>query len=556
MRTVKTPGIPVQSKERRPHPAWFEAAPMPDPREILTGLETYSGPWDQAAVLHLLRRTQFGPTTSDVKALLKMSFEEAVQHILVPHTIAPAPVNNYSVAIEEPDPEVPFGKTWINAPFYLETEYWRGVSLKCWWIDSMLQPRQGIHEKMWLFWSNHLAIQFEALFNARYCYRYLTTLHQHSLGNFKAMVKAITTDPAMLIYLNGALNEASAPDENYARELQELFCLGLGSGFTEADVRAAARVLTGWRVDWDFPKSAFDPWVHDTEDKQFSAFYDNALIKGRTGIDGKQELDDLLELLFSRDACAAFICRKLYRFFVFHDIDEATETNVIQPLAQIFRENNYDILPVLKALFSSAHFFDPLNRATVIKGPMDYVLGLNRQCKVVFPEKTDLTNRFQAQMNMWYWMVDMLQDAGDPPNVAGWPAYYQFPQYDKLWITASTLPKRAEHTDNMIYYGYPSNDYLTALDVVAMVKTLNQPSDPDLLIDELLTLFFPLPMPETLRPVLKDFLLTGQQSDYYWTQAWNAYLQAPNDEMARNTVESRLQNLFRFLLQLEEYQLM
>jgi uncharacterized protein (DUF1800 family) len=175
------------------------------------------------------------------------------------------------------------------------------------------------------------------------CYRYNILLRQYALGNFKEMTRAVTMDPAMLKYLNGNANTKKAPDENYGRELQELFTVGKGPGshYTEADVKAAAHVLTGFRIEnKSLPDihGVFDAGRHDENDKQFSDFYQNTTIKGRKGKEGEMELDDLLALIFSQPEVARFICRKLYRFFVYHNIDEETEKTIIEPLAELFRK--------------------------------------------------------------------------------------------------------------------------------------------------------------------------------------------------------------------------
>lgn len=137
------------------------------------------------------------------------------------------------------------------------------------------------------------------------------------------------------------------------------------------------------------------PFHHDSGDKQFSAFYNHRLIKGRSRLSaGAIELDEFLDMLLAHPEAARFICRKIYRFFVYHDISAEVEQNVIEPLAQIFRESNYEILPVLQALFQSEHFFDPLNRGVLIKSPLDVAVGLFRCFNVSMPPPSDLFNRF------------------------------------------------------------------------------------------------------------------------------------------------------------------
>ena len=241
----------------------------------------------------------------------------------------------------------------------------------------MLEQDRNIHEKMTLFWSSHLVVQSWAVFIATLTYNYQDKLRQNALGNFKDLVKIITLDPAMLLYLNGAANIRTQPDENYGRELQELFCIGKGknSGYTEDDVKAAARVLTGWSLDFDTLETKFYPFLHDDRDKQFSAFYGNTTVKGRSFNSGKDEIDDMLDMIFDTNEVALFLCRKVYTYFVYSEIDDFTEQNIIVPLAEIFRSSNYEIKPVLDSLFKSEHFFDAMNIGALIKSPIDMNVG-------------------------------------------------------------------------------------------------------------------------------------------------------------------------------------
>ncbi|MDX2284952.1 MAG: DUF1800 domain-containing protein [Bacteroidia bacterium] len=527
------------------------------PKRIQSGLAPYSGPWTRAQAAHLLRRTLFGPRLGEIGQLAALDAGQAADLLLQTGPAPAPPVNDYAND-QISDPQVPFGQTWVEAPYNNDLEYYRIVSLKGWWISRMLTQPMTIEEKMVMFWHNHFATEMVGVFNARMCYRHLALLRTHALGNFKALVKAVTLDPLMLIYLNGAFNEKDAPDENYARELQELFCLGKGPGsqYTEGDVRAAARVLTGWRVNWETAASFFEPYFHDPYDKQFSSFYQSQRITGRSGAAGAEELDDLLDMLFEQAETSKFICRKLYRYFVNHEIDEAVETSVIEPLAQLFRDSGYEILPVLSALLKSAHFYDSAVQGAVIKSPAEYLLGMCRSFGIEFPGPDLLRDGATLRTYLWYFLITLLQDPGDPPNVAGWPAWYQAPQFDRYWATTDTLPRRAQVAEILLYYGFSTDTYQARLDTVAFTATLPQPEDPNALIDDVESYFFGIPFTAEVRRHLKSILLSNQQSDYYWTAAWVSYALDPADEMKRFTVETRLKAFYLFVLQLEEFHLM
>lgn len=520
-----------------------------------SGLAPYSGPWTKAEVLHLLRRTLFGPVKADVDYFLGKTMEAAVDEILnTPYVAPPEPVNDYNNP-NYTDPTVPFGQSFLNAPYEPGGEFYRLESVRAWWIRQMLNSGRSIREKMTLFWYNHIPVQFtEAPFGSM-LYRYNKLYREQALGNFKTMMRAITLDPAMLIYLNGYLNAASAPDENYAREIQELFVIGkdLPDHFTEDDVKAAARLLTGWRTDGF--TTYFFATEHDIGDKQFSAFYGNRLIKGPGQIDpnaGAAELDEFLDMLFDHPEAARYVCRKLYRFFVYHEIDAQTEQNVIEPLAQIFRTNNYDILPVLDVLFKSEHFFDVLNRGAVIKSPVDMVVGLFKLFGVTLPGNADLLDNFAISLQMGVRMADMLQQPGDPPNVAGWQAYYQKPFLDKLWINTATLPERGRFTDTMVFAGIFGFNNRAVIDPLAWASTLSDPADLNTLIDESFDLLFGLPVSQTVKNSFKPILLSGLPNDSYWTIAWELWEANPGDQMLAGAVRTRLQAYLYRVLQIEE----
>ena len=524
-----------------------------------TDLTPYSGPWTIAEVKHLLRRVMFGATKTDVDYFVNAGFNNTITQLLTLPGAPPAPPL-YTSTTQYNDPNVPFGQTWINAPIDPNATGLRIRSLKAWWTGLMLNQARTIEEKMTLFWSNHFSTEMLIVQDPRYSYLTNSLCRQYALGDFKALTKQITLDPGMLKYLNGYLNTANAPDENYGRELQELFTVGKDANgipyYSESDVQQAARVLTGYRINGTTISSFFSSNLHDTGNKQFSAFYNNTVIAGQSGPNGALELDDLLNMIFATNQVALFICRKLYRYFVYYEIDASTETNIIIPLATILRNNNYNILPVMDALLRSEHFFDVLNRGAIIKMPLDVAVAACRDYGVVFPTAiADL----EGQYNMWYKLyqqvVTMNQNIGDPPNVAGWAAYYQEPDYHELWINTSTLPNRNLFTDVMLFNGYTSFGDNIKIDIVAYTGTLANPADPNLLIQEVIDRHYSTDVSQTLKDYLKSILLNGQANDSYWTDAWNDYIGSPTNMTYYNTVLTRLRGMFKYLMNLSEYQL-
>ena len=535
----------------------------PKPFRTESGLIPYSGQWTINEVTHLLKRTMFGAAKADIDYFLSRSMSQAVDELLNPSVSLPAPpVNDYSGDVA--DAAVAAGQTWINNPVADNDDLndARNRSFKKWWTGIMLNQDRSIREKLTLFWANHFGTQVGTIGTSHFVYKHNDLLRKSCLGNFKQLIKDVTIDGGMLIFLNGYLNEKDAPDENYGRELQELFTIGKDpvtniGPYTEGDVQTAAKILTGWTINETTFAVYFDDTKHDTSDKQFSSFYGGTTITGRTGANGALETDDLITMLFQKSNVSEYICRKLYRWFVYYDIDAGDEANVIQPLAQILRENNYDIKPVLSALFKSEHFFDVLNQSCLIKPPVDHVIGCMREFGVVFPDKTAA---YQDAYNTWDglvgWMSEMNQDIGDPPDVSGWQAYYQAPQFHEIWINSDTLPKRNQFTDAMIAFGFTQGEVTVKIDALEFTKKLSNPSDPNALVNDAVTLIYRMPISDTTKQMIKQqILLSNQTSDYYWTNAWNAYLATPTDPTVLNVINTRLKGLYQYLMDMAEYQL-
>ena len=537
---------------------------------LTSTLDPYVGAWTDAEAIHLLKRLTFGAPKEEVDYFATLSFTTAVDTLLNTLSTPAArglPVKTYTTNTvdtlpNDPDWGVPAGATWVNTPTNSGSiESSRQDSLKVWWFDNIINQPRSIEEKMMLFWTTHFSIEFDTVTNARMDYQYLNLIRQYALGNFKDFTKAITINPAMLIYLNGYQNSKTAPDENYARELQELFTLGKGpaSQYTESDVQAASKVLTGYQVNGTTLTSFFTSSRHDTNPKQFSAFYNNQVINRPLAADGPLEVDDLINMIFNQNEVALYMCRRLYRFFVYGNISTDVETNIIIPLANTFRTNNYNIKPVLDQLFKSEHFFDVLQFGAMIKGGVDFMAGLVRECKIKLPSKTNpLLYHRHATYLVNTILVAQEQDLGDPPNVAGWSAYYQDPTYDKNWITTDTFSKRQALINLLVNGGYSNSGFKTEFNAVEFTKRMTNPADPNILVLDFNKYLLRRTLSQGLRDTIKqDILLTGQTTDSYWTDAWNAYINLPSNLNNYTVVNNRLKQLaMYFMSKLEEYQVM
>ncbi|NBA87105.1 DUF1800 family protein [Emticicia sp. CRIBPO] len=524
-----------------------------------SGAGTYQGVWGDVQKRHLLNRTMFGATAEDINYFSSFTLEKMVGELLTQGPVPAPPLNFYQNVYPDPH-QIKSGETWINAPFGDGTiNARRKLSLKLWWVQNMWFQKRSVEEKMILFWHNHFVTEMDTYTVAQMGFRYQDTLRKYALGNFKAMVKAVTIEPAMLEYLNGAKNSKSHPDENYGRELQELFTLGkgAGSGYTEDDVKQAARVLTGHRFERVNFTHTFSANDHDTADKQFSSFYGNKVIKGITGKEGALELDDMLNMIFEEEEVSKFIVRKLYRFFVYYDITEDIENNFISPLAGIFREGGYEIKPVLKALFKSEHFYDSGLFGAMITSPLDFTLKTVRKFGVKLPsQKTNIYENYVLTEYIRGTSENCQQNIADPPGVAGWPAYWQAPLFHEIWINSDTFQKRIGFIESFFQSKFYTNGFRLEVNLPEYTTKLKHPENPDLLIEEICSIFLEIMPSKDLRSRLKtDVLLSGQSSDYYWTELWENYLRNPLADNYRYMVLDRLKKLYEYILSLPEYQL-
>lgn len=522
---------------------------------IEAGLEKYSGSWGKKQAAHLLRRCTFGPNMKDMSNFAEMNLDDAVDAILDFNEETPLPLN-YNNAN---DPYAPVGQTWVGTPFANNSVGQRLNSFLGRWFGNIVGSGNNVGEKMTLFWHNHFVTQINTIREPNYSFNYYRTLRDNALGNFRTLTEKITVDAAMLRYLNGNENIVGRPNENFAREILELFTIGKGpqiapgnyTNYTEDDVLAAAKVLTGWRTLRDTYDTKFFPALHDKTVKQFSSAFGNATIENND----ENEYKDLIDMILQQDETAKHICRKLYRWFVYYEIDEQTEANVIAPMADILRQNDYEMKPALKALFSSAHFYDNWNIGCVIKSPIDFVANIYRHIELEFP--TDLNGSYQAwlALGVQYAAVQEML-LGEPPSVAGWPAMHQAPSYHRFWLTSVSAPYRAVLGDYLAgVEEIKGRGYSLRFNDIALAEQTSLPSNPNQLIKDLAEFFLPLELTQLQLDYLKSNLLPDGLQDYQWTAVWTAYVNDPDNTENTNIVRYLLRNLYRAIFNIAEYNL-
>ena len=527
----------------------------PERSPISGTLDPYSGPWETEQAAHLLRRTMIGPSRQQIAWAVDNGMQATIEKLLEDQPLPEPPINYYF----EQDPFTEVGETWIDKPFLQDFIGYRMNSLFGWTYGLMFEEGISIRERMTLFWHNHFVTSEIPV--PKMVYQYITLLRSNALGNFKELTKEITIDPSMLFYLNGNQNTKFAPNENYARELLELFTVGKGelaapgdyTTFTEEDVKEIARVLTGWRIRFEsdtgeLPHAIFNEFMHDEDSKQLSARFGNAVIENA----GEDEYKNLIEIIFEHPEAARYICKKLYRWFVYYKIDEQIESDVIDEMATVLRDNDFEIAPVITALLSSQHFYDVNSIGCIIKSPIEFIVGLIKQCEVQFPQ--DYYQKYATWTGIFR-IAELLQMVYYyPPSVAGWKAFYQEPTYNELWINSVTLITRQLFTDVIATEGFPLFDRRFVVDVLDLIADIPNAQKPNDLIRGIIEFLYPNPLSQEQIDVLKNILIPGLP-DLEWTIEYEAYLSDPENDILRIPVEIKVRQLFRAMMARPEYHL-
>lgn len=402
-------------------------------------------PWDKRKALHLFRRATFGANLNAVNASLTQNPNVVVDKIvndalLLPLTTAPLWAN-WTLSDYSADPNE------RNTQIGLQIIEWQSQ-----WVVDM--KKNGLRDKMSWFWGNHFVTKIDMYGCPSWMYRYHSLLQKHALGNFKTFVSEIGLTPAMLVFLNNIQNTRFQPNENYARELLELFTLGVDNGYTQVDITNVARAITGWNGidqtnlcgDVTFIQPFWDPGQKTIFDKT-----------------GNWDYDDVINLLFTERAVqiSEYICRKLYVDFVNPDVNE----DMVKLLAKVFRDNNFEIAPVMKALLQSEHFFDDANVGTIIPGHIAYFLTFLNE--IGYQEDKELLYA------VGYSASEFNEQIFNPTDVAGWPS-------NRNWITTNSFPYRVEGILNIIRYNFNLNgDMLEEYRAFAKGLTMASESNPD-----------------------------------------------------------------------------
>ncbi|HTV74935.1 MAG TPA: DUF1800 domain-containing protein [Candidatus Acidoferrales bacterium] len=383
-------------------------------------LAPYDGHFGPRQAAHLLRRAGFGPTPAEVIDFTALGMQAAVERLLHP---------------AEPD---------LDFPDYPDTQMLfdpktRTRAAQMWWLDRILRTRHPLIEKMTLFWHGHFATSIRKV-PAALMVEQIDLFRSQALGNFGTLLLSVSRDPAMLVWLDNRANYKAHPNENYAREVMELFSLGLGN-YTEDDVKNAARAFTGWTLDKD-QHFIFRPAAHDDDGKTFL---------GHTGdFDGA----DIVDIIVEQPIHQRFLCRKLLEFFVYSD----PEPELTEGLAQVYALSGYDIARVVGTIIRSNVFYSSRAYRAIPKSPIEYSIGLYRYLGIPTIPPDTIS-----------WLQRMGQEPMAPPSVKGWDG-------GPTWISTATLLARFNLVNKLVHVTPPKTPTPPAMLAGTMMETAPTPA--------------------------------------------------------------------------------
>lgn len=479
-------------------------------------LSPVNGVWTAERAAHLIRRTHFGASRADVvSALVRSSAAAAVDALLSDAQARPLP--------DEPNWA---GQTTSSGGTNTERLYeWQ----RAWYAEM---AAGGLREKLALFWHDHFATAQTTYQQASFAVDYLSFLRERAVGGFRPLLEGIGKRPAMLRFLDNDTNKAGDLNENYAREIMELFSMGITGpdgqpNYTQDDVVEAARALTGWVVDEGAIRGRFRSERHDAGEKT---------VLGRTGA---WDHDDLVQILFDEraDAIAHFLAGKLYAWFV-HPVPNA---GVVAALAGVLRQSDFDVPTALRALLTSAHFYDASVVGARLKSPMELAVGVLRELGVT-PSAAALERiRLRTQ--------SIGQEVLNPPSVEGWPGYDDPLEY-RAWVTTGTIPERRGLPESVIY----GEDGFATYDPIPLVEQVSDRFDPYRLVRDLAAHLLAIPLTDAAADELAEqTVLDGVPTSYSREERAGFWVEIVVS--AEPVARERLRHLLAALVNLPEYQL-
>ena len=548
----------------------------------MASLSPMSGTLGLTNAKHLLRRSSYHITKQRIDNFAGMTISAAVDSLFV----------EVPLTIDEPLDYLT-GQPFINSgteSLLGDTD--RENMVKAWWLHEAYSDT-SIKHKMMFFLHQFFIIDINNSGDDKQCFDYLALLEFYTFGSYKTLARKMVVDNCMLDYLDGTSNTVSNPNENFAREFMELFTIGKGpqigagnyTNYTEDDIVIASRLLSGWKKT-DRPLMSDANYIdletgiqaglanfnkHDDTDKIFSAAFGNMTIPGAVNeTDMYRELDDFLDMIFNQTETAKSICRRLYRYFVRATISTEVENDIIVPLANTLRNNDYNLEITVKQLLKSQHFYDADDSiagdqiiGAIIKSPMELLFPIMSFFQITIPDAVTDTEQHYSK---WYKdsVAATIFTLGSfpifiPDSVAGYPAYYQEPGYDRNWINASSMiarysiPEMLIQGEKVITGGdLGGNIKIDLVDFLENGGIISSVYSAETIVTELSDYLLAHPLSaERYSFFLNEVFLEGAPS-FDWTLDWVDY-QNSGDNSA---VKIPLESLFKALLYSQEYQLM
>ena len=466
---------------------------------------------DIALMAHLMRRAGFGATRDELEAKVSRGYENVVEDLLNPGEANTIPDD-------------------LIRRFHSDMAEMRELnSAGAYWMYRMVTTDNPLEEKLALFWHSLFATGYSKLNQARSLMNQIETFRRHALGSYRTMLVELSKDPAMIIWLDNNDNHKGDINENYGRELLELFSMGIGN-YTEDDIKECARAFTGWtlgnaeymatrasrdsiwpysRIAWHFQYRDYD---HDDGEKTF------------LGHTGNFNGDDIIDIIVQQEATARFVCTRLFQFFAADSVNDDGEAVIADMMATYF-DSNFEIRSVLRTLFNSDYFKSEQARFARVKGPVELVVGAVRMAGT-YREPTFGADQLARHT------VYMGQGIFQPPSVEGWHEGAE-------WIDSGALVERVNFVGKEL--GNPENPGVRAI-IDRMATQVEGPLSPDAQVDACVDLIGPLEIADTTRTSLSEFAAEQGEADL-------------RSDHRTEADEQRIANLLRLLTATREYQL-
>ena len=479
------------------------------------GLEQYTPtslePWNYERAAHVLRRASIAPKNSQILDAVSKGFESTIDMIFKPFSVDISEITPWC----DEDPQIkPIAPKTLQD--ILDERIQRREIIGRWYLKVIGTSKISIQERMVSFWHNHFVSEFDVVDTPQWMYIQNQLFRKNCLGNFRTFVQDVTIDPAMLIYLDGYKNKKIGNNkqinENYARELMELFTCGVldwnnNPNYTENDVLEAARSLSGW---------TFSPSTHPDAIERASRVGRSGLFvqsnwdsgsKTFMGKTGNWRYTDIISILFSErsDQIALYICEKIYRAFVYDTPDRV----IIRALADEFKKN-WEIKPMLMRLLKSAHFFDKVNIGAMYKSPVDYILGSLHMMNITHIPDFALNEMSRFNRDVYNRLTSLGQEIFNPPNVKGWPG-------GRTWVSTSTISQRHKLMIDIINGTISFNKIkYYDFDPIVFAKSFPDPTNPRTLCTDICNAMLNTAPSEKEYQMLLDTMLDGAK-EYEWT---------------------------------------